>query len=176
MTYSGCIQPQSAYMQAHGGTSTGGARTSAGASTDFVLISAGNAADRSASSSTPSENAAQARTDTPAPATDRYGSQPTVPVEKPADAQTGTHESTTNTAGDLRSDTNATVGTSGSPSAYMLNGHAADLRRLSGKRVEIVGTMNQAARSANSSASGTPNLQSLTVISVREVPGNCNTK
>jgi hypothetical protein len=54
----------------------------------------------------------------------------------------------------------AVVGTSGSTSKYRLSGRTSDLRRVSGKNVEVVGTMK----------GGT-----LNVISVREIPGICDT-
>jgi hypothetical protein len=54
----------------------------------------------------------------------------------------------------------APVGTSGATSKYRLSGRTADLRRMSGKNVEVVGTMK----------GGT-----LSVISVREIPGICDT-
>ena len=52
------------------------------------------------------------------------------------------------------------VGTSGATSKYRLSGRTADLRRMSGKNVEVVGTMKGAT---------------LSVISVREIPGICDT-
>ena len=68
------------------------------------------------------------------------------------------------------SDTNQTdalpaaVGTSGTTSIYSLSGHAAELRRVSGKNVEMVGAMKT-----------TRGQRTFTVISVREVPGICDT-
>jgi hypothetical protein len=58
----------------------------------------------------------------------------------------------------------AAVGTSGTTSIYSLSGHAAELRRLSGKNVEIVGAMTAATKGQ----------RTFTVISVREVPGICD--
>jgi hypothetical protein len=147
VTMIGCVQSQSAYMQARGT-----AAVPTAGSNEFVLIDMGRSAKGSAS----------------IPA-DRYGSKPTATAEVPTDAQPGAQQPATVTAGDLRSDTTATAGTSGSlPTAYSLSGHAADLRRLSGKRVEVIGTLSSTA------AARAPNLQALAVISVREVPGSCN--
>jgi hypothetical protein len=54
----------------------------------------------------------------------------------------------------------APVGTSGETSKYRLSGRTADLHRVSGKTAEVVGTMKGGR---------------LSVISVREIPGICDT-
>ncbi len=54
----------------------------------------------------------------------------------------------------------AAAGTSGTTSKYRLSGRTADLRRMSGKNVEVVGTMKGAT---------------LSIVSVREIPGICDT-
>jgi len=179
MTIVGCVQPQSAYLQSQGG-STGRVASGGNQSNEFVLIEMWAAADSTASvtDKTATGTTASAGVNrepgysSGKQATDRYGSQPSVPAggdieSTPSPSETTSARADTSASTSAGATSNTSVGTSGSNTAYSLTGHAADLRRLSGKRVEIVGTMNRASTNAP--------MQSITVVTVREVPGTCDT-
>jgi hypothetical protein len=144
----GCVQTRSAYVQSQG-SAAGRVANNVGGGNDFVLIQMAPAVAATA----PVEP----------------GGSVGVSVNMPG---TGTAQASAPGAS-----ANASVGTSGTMSTYSLSGHAAELRNHVGKRVEIVGTVARANASANASpnakTSTGADLQTMTVTSVREVPGSC---
>jgi hypothetical protein len=156
----GCVQSRAAYLQSQ---ATAGSRVgnTVAAGNDFVLIQASPSTTANFSVEPGGTIGVSAGAATAGAAT-QGGTSAGVTVQ----AQPG-------------ATTQASVGTSGAASAYALTGHAAELRTHMGKRVEIVGTIarsnanTNAGANANANASANTDLQAMTVISVREVTGDC---